>query len=157
MSRGEISTLGQDCQLFLNVQDNPWNGNSIELRPHAFSDFFPVMGKDYQGVSAQVLRGDGTMMHKSTGSVYSHDSVASPNNFDIAGLDHNVNEAFYSIVTYNNRSVITRHILLTVSVRELFQERLLYSTKDIIYSPSFFTPLLSDNYIDFLEHYQQQL
>ena len=150
--RGRLAALGNACQLFLNVQDNPWNGTAIELRAHAFSDFFPAMGGSYAGVSAQVCRGDGTMLLESISSVHLHDGVASPNNFNIAGLDHTVNEAFYSIVTYGGRSVITRHILLTVPARELFQG-LLCTPTELDRSPSFFAIMLGANYTDFLQHY----
>jgi hypothetical protein len=145
----KFEEFGPTCQLYLNVQDNPWNGTPVELRAHAFSDFFPAMGGNYQGVSALVCREDGTVLHQSVSSVHLHDGIASPNNFNIGGLDHTHNEGFYSIVTYGGRSVITRHILLIVPAREIFQELLCAGTAEDR-SASFFAPLLASNYGDFL-------
>lgn len=151
--RIRLEALGQASQLFLNVQDNPWNGTPILLRPHAFSDFFPGMGGNYQGVLAQVYHDNGGLLLDSISSVHLHDGVASPNNFHIAELDHAINQAFYSVVTYGGRSVITRHILLTVPNRVRFQNYL--CDPEVERTPAFFTPLLSDNYGHFVEHYQQ--
>lgn len=141
-----------ESNLFLNVQSNPWNGTPIQLRAHAFSDFFPGMGGNYSGVSALVCRGDGTVLLNTTSSVHLHDGIASPSNFDIAGLDHTHIEDFYSIVGYGGRTVITRHILLTVPTCEIFQELLCTPVAPIVdRSSSFFAPLLGADYSNFLE------
>ena len=145
-----LASLDASTKIYLNVQDNPWNGTTVDLRAHAFSYFFPVMGANYQGVDVLVFRDDGTIMLKETGSVHLHDGVASPNNFAIPRLDHKHNEAFNSIVTHNGKSVITRHILLTVSEREKFQDQFCVKTEDDR-SPSFFAELLGDKYSDFLQ------
>jgi len=144
-----LDAAGPTCQLFLNVQDNPWNGTQIQLRSHAFSDLFPAMGRNYQGVNVLVCRGDGTPLLSGVSSVHLHDGVASPNNFAIAGLDHTLTENFFSVVTYLGRTVITRHILLTVPVRECFQDFLCAPTASDR-SPSFFSPLLGADYSHFL-------
>jgi hypothetical protein len=147
--RNRLDAAGPTCQLFLNVQDNPWNGTPIQLRAHAFSDFFPAMGANYQGVNVFVCRSDGTSLLGGSGSVHLHDGIASPSNFIIAGLDHTHTEDFYSIVRYQARTVITRHILFTMPTRERFQDLLCAPTVHDR-SPSFFSPLLRDDYAVFL-------
>ena len=147
--RNRLDAAGLTCQLFLNVQDNPWNGTPIQLRAHAFSDFFPAMGGNYQGVNVRVCRSDGTSLLSGSGSVHLHDGIASPSNFVIAGLDHTHTEDFYSIVSYQARTVITRHILFTMPVRESFQDLLCTPTVNDR-SPCFFSPLLSADYAVFL-------
>ena len=150
---GQLDAADAACQLYLNVQDNPWNGTQILLRSHAFSDFFPAMGGNHAGVTALVCRGDGTVLLNTTSSVHLHDGVASPSNFAIAGLDHTRMEDFFSIVALGGRTVITRHILLTVPTCEIFQG-LLCAPIDvgaaIDRSPSFFSPLLGSDYATFL-------
>lgn len=149
--RGRLDAAGDTCQLYLNVQDNPWNGTPILLRSHAFSTFFPAMGGNYAGVTAGVYRGDGTELLNTTSSVHLHDGVASPSNFAIAGLDHTRIEDFYSIVGYGGRSVITRHLLLTVPARQIFQELLCAPVDAAVdRSLSFFSPLLGSDYATFL-------
>jgi hypothetical protein len=138
-----LDAAGPTCQLFLNVQDNSWNGTPIQLRAHAFSDFFPAMDTSYGGVTALVP------LLNTTDSVYPHGGVASPSNFTIAGLNHTNIEEFYSSVGYGGRTVITRHLLLTVPVREIFQE-LLCAPATVDRSLSFFSPLLGPNYATFL-------
>ncbi len=139
------------CQLYLNVQDNPWKGTPIQLRAHAFSDFFPAMGGNYAGVTALVCRGDGTALFNGTSSVHLHGGVASPSNFAIAGLNYTHTEDFYSIVAYGGRTVITRHILLTVPVRENFQDLLCApAAVPVDRSLSFFSTLLGSDYATFL-------
>lgn len=151
--RARLDAAGATCQLYLNVQSNPWNGTPILLRSHGFSDFFPAMGGNYAGVNALVCRGEGTALLSTTSSVHLHDGVASPSNFAIAGLDHTHTEDFYSIVDFGGRTVITRHLLLTVPACEIFQE-LLCAPIDvgaaIDRSPSFFSPLLGPDYGTFL-------
>jgi hypothetical protein len=149
--RGQLDAAGATCQLYLNVQDNPWNGTPVLLRSHAFSDFFPAMGGNYTGVTALVCRGDGTELLNTTSSVHLHDGVASPSNFAIAGLDHARNEDFYSIVGFGGRKVITRHLLLTVPTRQIFQDLLCAPSAPLIdRSLSFFSPLLGSDYATFL-------
>ncbi len=149
--RARLDAAGTTCQLYLNVQDNPWNGTQILLRSHGFSDFFPAMGGNYAGVTALVCRGDGTGLLNTTSSVHLHDGVASPNNFAIAGLDHTRMEDYFSIVGYGGRTVITRHILLTVPAREIFQDLLCSPINAAVCrSPSFFSPLLGSGYATFL-------
>lgn len=147
--RTRLDAASPTCQLLLNIQDNPWNGTQIQLRAHAFSDLFPAMGGNYQGVNVLVCRGDGTPLLSGVSSVYLHDGVASPSNFAIAGLDHTLTEDFFSVVTYLGRTVITRHILLTVPARERFQDFLCAPTASDR-SPSFFLPLLGADYSLFL-------
>lgn len=149
--RTQLDTAGASCQLYLNVQDNPWNGTQVLLRSHAFSTFFPAMGGNYTGVTALVCRDDGTALLNTTGSVNLHDGVASPSNFAIAGLDHTGMEDFFSIVGYGGRTVITRHLLLTVPMRETFQE-LLCAPADaaVDRSLSFFSSLLGSSHVNFL-------
>lgn len=146
----KLDAAGSTCQLFLNVQDNPWNGTQVLLRAHAFLDFFPCMGTNYQEVSVFVCRADGAILLNQKNNVHLHDGVASPNNFLIAGLDHTRDEDFYSIVTYQSKTIITHHILLTVSARERFQDFLYENSAEIIYSPCFFAPLLAADYSAFL-------
>jgi hypothetical protein len=147
--RDRLDTAGPTCKLFLNVQDNPWNGTPIQLRAHAFSDFFPAVGGNYQGVNVHASRSDGTSLLSVSGSVHLHDGIASPSNFVIAGLDHTHTEDFYSIVTYQARTVVTRHILFTMSIRERFQDLLCAPTVHDR-SPSFFSTLLRADYAAFL-------
>lgn len=149
--RARLDAAGTACQLYLNVQDNPWNGTPILLRSHAFSTFFPAMGGNYAGVTALVCRDDGTALLNTTSSVHLHDGVASPGNFTIAGLDHTRTEDYFSIVSYGSEMVITRHILLTVGARQIFQELLCVPADAAVdRSLSFFSPLLGSNYPNFL-------
>lgn len=147
----KLSDLGiSNYQLFLNVQDNPWNGTTIQLRAHAFSDFFPTMGENYQGVHAVVLQGDAAITLNEEGAVHLHDGIASPSNFSMPGLDHTQNQDFYSMVTFDKKTVITHHILLTVAAREKFQNTFCEPTKEDR-SPNFFSPLLGGSYAEFLQ------
>ncbi len=147
-----FASLDESTKIYLNVQDNPWNGTQVEIRAHAYSDFFPKMGANYQGVNVSVYRDDGTIMNQSVGSVHLHDGIASPNNFGINKLNSKINEAFFSVVTYGGKSVVTRHILLTVKTREQFQNVFCSKAEDSR-SPSFFGPLLSNQYAKFLESF----
>jgi hypothetical protein len=81
--------------------------------------------------------------------VHLHDGIASPSNFVIVGLDHTHTEDFYSIVSYHARTIITRHILFTMPIRERFQDLLCAPTTHDR-SPSFFSPLLRADYAAFL-------
>lgn len=144
--------LDASTKVHLNVQDNPWNGTQVEIRAHAYSDFFPNMGTNYQRVNVSLYRDDGTTMNKMTSSVHLHDGIASPDNFGIVGLNRKINESFFSVVTYDGKSIFTRHILLTVETREQFQNVFCSKTEDSR-SPSFFGPLLSDQYAKFLESF----
>ncbi len=149
---GKLDAAGVNCQLFLNVQDNPWNGTLIQLRAHAFSDFFPSMGGNYQGVNVVVCRSDATQLLSASSSVHLHDGIASPSNFAISGLDHKRIEDFYSIVTFGGRTIITRHILLTVAIREVFQTVFCApAAQGTDRSPRFFTPLFKIDYSSFLQ------
>ncbi|MCE2716475.1 MAG: hypothetical protein LW696_04265 [Alphaproteobacteria bacterium] len=145
--RSRLELLGHEYQFFLNVQDNPWNGTPVELRAHAYTDFFPAMNKNYMGVSVFVCRANGQVLLNEKGSVYPHGGIASPDNFKIAGLDHTKNEDFYSFVTYQGKTVITRHILLTVPMRETFQDCFSHNSA---LAPEYFTQLLKADYDDFL-------
>lgn len=142
--KSRLELLGHEYQLFLNVQDNPWNGTQVELRAHAYIDFFPQMNKNHLGVSALVCRADGRVLLNEKGSVNPHDGIASPDNFKISELNHAQNEDFYSFVTYQEKTVVTRHILLTIPVRERFQDIFCYAS--LRCSPSFFIPLLGSDY-----------
>jgi hypothetical protein len=144
-----LVALEPSTKVYLNVQDNPWNGTPIEVRAHAFLDFFPDMGAEYKAVNVLVYRDDGTMILNEAGSVHLHDGIASPDNFVIPGLDHAKNESFYSVVSYNGKSVLTRHILLTVEAREQFQDRFCVKTAED-HSAAFFARFLGDNYPKFL-------
>lgn len=148
--RTRLEPISSNWQLFLNIQDNPWKGTEIELRAHAYSEFFPTMGSNYTGVQVFICRADGAVLLNETGSVHLHDGIASPNNFKITGLSHTQAEDFYSFVTYQGKTVLTRHILLTVSVREGFQD-IFCVANELDSSPFFFSPLLGDEYKTFLQ------
>lgn len=144
-----LGALEPSTKVYLNVQDNPWNGTPIEVRAHAFSDFFPDMGAEYKAVNVLVYRDDGKKILDEAGSVHLHDGIASPDNFVIPGLDHEKNESFYSVVSYNGKSVLTRHILLTVKAREQFQDCFCVKAPEDRSAASF-ARFLGDNYQEFL-------
>lgn len=148
------------AKLFLNVQDTPWLETTPALvRAHAL---FPSMGNRPAGI--KVLNDSGSLLVNSTGSVHSHDAVASPNNFPILGLDINLVNGLWSIVTHGSETFVTRHTLLPAAqnfqlenflfdrVKAEGEPELVVPKTEFVgkLTPKFFAPLLTADYADFL-------
>lgn len=148
------------AKLFINVQDTPWPDSTPALvRAHAL---FPSMGNRTAGI--KVLNDSGSLLLDTSGSVHSHDAVASPNNFPIPGLDINRVNALWSVVTHGAETFVTRHTLLPAAQHFQLENFLFDRVQDDgepevvvpkikfvgTLTPRFFAPLLSTDYLNFL-------
>lgn len=143
---GDPTTLDA---LFLTVQDNPWNNSPVLLRPHAYRPFFPGTTSNIQA-HVHALGDDGApLLAPQMATVNVHDMVASPDNMMLSGITPGLPQAFYSLVTVNGRKIATRHVLLTVSGKDLFLDTLCQGEKGP-FSLEFFAPLLGEKWNSFL-------
>lgn len=149
---------GLATRLYLNVQDNPWDGNQILLRPHAIRWMFPSDNHNYAAVTVYGVDDAGQEIVNETSSVHPHPTrdllgrtfiQASPSNVMILkNIDHNKEKAFYSIVVYGGKAAITRHIFLTSEQCAKLQEVFIPDAK--AYKANEFEELLTPGWRDFL-------
>ena len=144
---------GKNPRLFLNVQDNPWNGNQLLLRPHAIQWMFPSDDFNFTGVQVYAVDDTGQeILQNHSGSVHIHPAdkqiVASPNNMLLQKIDHTKPIAFYSAVVYNGMAAVTRHIFLTPEQCEKLQNK--FDPGRRTYNSAEFIELLTSRWKDFL-------
>lgn len=143
-------------KVYLNVQENQWGGSQILLRPHGMEWMFPNVQQNYKGVFAYAEKDNGEILLNETSSVHTHDGVASPSGVMV--LDPGggtkisfVNpEAFYSVVIYDSKAAITRHIFLTEAMRLKFEEVFFNNP---LTGLNTFVELLTPTWQDFLSKY----
>jgi hypothetical protein len=149
------------AKLYLNVQDTPWAAATPALvRAHAL---FPSMGNRHATI--KVVNDSGNLLVNATDGIHSHDSIASPNNFPVPGLDINKVNALWSIVEHGSETFVTRHVLLPIMQNEQLTT-VLFDTIKIDgepesfvpktefagkITPKFFIPLLTADWADFLK------
>lgn len=144
---------GATAKLYLNVQDNPWKGNQILLRPHAIQWMFPSNDASYTGVRAYAVKDDGIVILDETSRIRIHpnqgQTVASPPEIMILkSLSHEREQAFYSVVVYNGKVAITRHVFLTPDQCDLF--RAIFDPEAREYERKEFEELLTHKWRNFL-------
>jgi hypothetical protein len=155
-----IKKIAEGCatRLYLNVQDNTWNGNQILLRPHAMRWMFPSDNNNYGAVRAYGVDDAGQEIVNETSSVYPHSTrdllqrtfiqASPPNVMVLKNVDPKKEMAFYSVVVYGRKAAITRHIFLTPEQREQLQ--LVFVPDAKAYKADEFQEFLKPGWRDFL-------
>jgi hypothetical protein len=145
-------------RLYLNVQDNPWNGNQILLRPHAMKWMFESDSQNYGGVRVYAVDDADQDIVNETSSVYPHFTTdyyqrrfvqaSPPGVMILKNINHTEAKAFYSVVVSNGMAAVTRHIFLTPEQCEPLQQ--VFQPHAKVYRADEFAELLTPGWKDFL-------
>lgn len=168
---GIISKISEikETRVYLNVQTCPWEKSGVLLRPHALSWLFPygTQAKDIASeaqsevayrryepllvytvddISRELLPSNKVhiSIHPKLLIGDQYNIIASPPNMDLRYKS----EAFFSLVIYGGKAVITRHIFLTPDQCDKLQQ--VFAPKAKTYKANEFIELLTLGWRDFL-------